>query len=202
MPRGLSGSYFVFVLSDRPDSLQPRRSGLRGRAGPTSRSRPSPWSSRSRRPRTFLARGLHRERRRRAGQPGHPRWETLNDSGETIASSWTDVAYLSRTGLDGGTLLGRLEQRPGTLAPGESLTSELTAICWAGGRTWRVILRTDALDRIARARAANTPPQGDTPSDRAAAGAGVGVPPASISRQARRVSSGSTCRPTRPRGVG
>ncbi len=134
IPHGLSGPYFVFVLTDAPNGAQPRGAVLESNEGNNATVTPLPLLLDQPPPADLEVDRVTVPDSAVEGQLVTVSWTVSNHSKtQTAAGIWADAAYLSTspTWDLSDPLLGTVQQgsprAPAALAPGQSYTATLTA---------------------------------------------------------------------------
>nr|WP_322865701.1 CARDB domain-containing protein [Aquicoccus sp. G2-2]MEA1112959.1 CARDB domain-containing protein [Aquicoccus sp. G2-2] len=153
LPKGLSGSYYVFILSDRTSNSQPFGAVFEG-SGATEeniKSSAQPLLIEQNPPSDLVISDLSVSGGETQGADITVGWTITNASALADAEGeWSDAVYLSRDGAWDieDIFLGRFTH-DGGLAQGESYAGSLTTrLPVVADGAWRVILRGDARNDV------------------------------------------------------
>ncbi|MDX1785889.1 MAG: CARDB domain-containing protein, partial [Roseovarius sp.] len=150
LPKGLSGSYFVFVLSDPVSGSNPAGSVFEDGAETNIRASAQPLLIEQVPPADLIASDVAIGGGSAPGAPVNVNWTVTNQSAAAANGRWSDAVYLSRDGTwdIGDTFLGRFEHSGG-LDAGESYAGSLAAdLPILSDGAWRVLVRTDARNEV------------------------------------------------------
>ena len=150
LPKGLSGSYFVFVLSDPVTPQRPTGAVFEDGQETNLRAAAQPLLIDDVPPADLVAENVAIAGGSAPGDSVTVTWDVTNQADAAAAGRWSDAIYLSRDGdWDiGDIFLGRFNH-DGGLAAGASYAGSLTAdLPVLGDGAWRVIVRTDARDEV------------------------------------------------------
>ena len=153
LPKGLSGSYYVFVLPDRTSGNQPFGAVFEGGAEDNTMASAQPIVVEPVPPADLILSNATVTGGSSSGEAVTIGWTGENVSDQAVSGNWSDAVYLSRDAEwdIGDIYLGRVEQTGG-LAAGATYSAEIVARLPAlADGVWRVILRADARDEIAEA---------------------------------------------------
>ena len=156
MPRGLTGAYYVFVLTDVP-SRDSRGVVFEG-GSEANNATPSdvPMLIELPPPADLQVQDIVEPDDAFSGELATILWTVSNTSTETITGLWDDSVYLSADAVWdlGDRLIGRVQQgdlKKGlkTLLPDESYTAELAApLPTSFPDNYRIVVRTDIFDDV------------------------------------------------------
>ncbi len=179
LPKGVTGAWRVFVVSDRPDNGHPHGQVFEGGAEVNRLVSSAPLLIELPPPADLVTDNIAVTGGGTAGSSVEVRWTVTNDGTEAAEGGWSDSVYLSRDGEwdISDIYLGRFSHGGG-LAVGDSYQAVLDATMPSlTDGAWRVIIRTDARDEVyEEAGEANNVNAGDQPIQVSAPVLTLGVP--------------------------
>ena len=143
LPSGLTGAYYVFVLSDAHHEVaETNEDNNAGTPGAVTLQLPPPVD--------LTVTSVNAPANGSPGETANLQWTTQNNGNNTATGAWTDAVYLSTDGAWDitDTLVGRVEHT-GPLSPASAYTGTLNAALPAvNPGSYYVIVRTDVRNRV------------------------------------------------------
>ncbi|TVR47529.1 MAG: tandem-95 repeat protein, partial [Puniceicoccaceae bacterium] len=152
LPRGLTGPYYVFVVTDPPMGGASRGQVIETNEANNRRHTVAPMLIELPPPSDLQVDVVTAPTSARVGDPITVTWTVTNHGDEPATGRWTDAVYLSSDLVwdFGDLLLGTLEPSAArTLQPGQSYTASLTVpLLPALPGPWRILVRTDLFNDV------------------------------------------------------
>src|SRR5262249_18818016 len=126
-PKGLTGPWYLFVLTDPPTVRSPIGTVFEGsNEGNNATPTATPLLIDPQPPSDLVVSSITVPTSAQAGDPVHIKWTITNTGVNPASGTWTDAAYLSADAIWGFTdpIIGRFKFT-GTLAPGASYDAVL-----------------------------------------------------------------------------